>query len=117
LDDHGKQTLGHKPLIGALCRLKDDRAIEPLAERLGDFFDRRDAGEALKVFGLAAEKAVLRQIHHSDPQVKATVCEILAAIGTAESLPVLEAVAAGRDRLVVPKAQEAIRVIKARNKG
>jgi hypothetical protein len=117
LDDRGKDSLGHQPIIEALRRLKDERAIEPLAERLGNFFDRKEAGEALKAFGPAAEKAVLKQIHHSDSQVQMIVCEILAAIGTAESLPILEAVAAGRDQLVVPKARDAIRVIKARNKG
>ena len=47
------------PAIRALGRLKDERAIEPIAERLEDGWERGEAMEALKKFGPAAEEAVL----------------------------------------------------------
>ncbi len=102
----------------ALGRIKDERAAEPLAERLEDFFDRHDAAEALKQMGPVAEKAVLARLNHHDWQVRQPVCEILQVIGTKQSIPALEKVAADNNQqtriLVAPKAREALQAIKAR---
>ncbi len=98
----------------ALGRLKDERAAEPLAERLEEFFDRHDAAEALKSMGTIAEKAVLARLNHHDWQVSTTVCEILGAVGTKQSIPPLEKVAAAGDHMVVDSAKKALQSIKAR---
>jgi HEAT repeat protein len=105
----------------ALGRLKDERAAEPIAERLEDFFDRHGAEEALKQMGLVAEKAVLARLDHPDWQVRIAVCDVLGVIGTRQSIPPLEkVVAAGKDpfsgqnHFVAKKAEEAIKAIKAR---
>lgn len=114
-----KETRGDA--MKALGRLKDARAAEPIAARLGEFFDRHDAEEALKAMGPIAEKAVLARLNHHEWGVRISVCDILAAIGTKQSLPALEKVAAagkdirsGQNHIVGMKAQEAITAIKAR---
>jgi predicted Zn finger-like uncharacterized protein len=107
--------------MNALGRIKDERAAEPIADRLEDFFDRHEAAEALKRMGPIAEKAVLAHLNHHEWMVQQVVCDILAAIGTKQSIPALEkVVAAGKDpfsgekHLAANFAQQAIRAIKAR---
>lgn len=108
-------------VIKALGRLKDERAIEPIAQRLEEFAERDAAIEALKAMGPAAEKAVLARLDHDDWQVRQAACEILIKIGTRQSIPALEKVAAagkgfgaGFNHFVTQKAEAAIRAIKAR---
>jgi HEAT repeat protein len=105
----------------ALGRLKDERAAEPIAERLEEFFDQHEAAEALKQMGPVAEKAVLARLNHHDLHVRITACDILAVIGTQKSIPPLEkVVAAGKDpfageaHLVAMKAEQAIKSIRSR---
>jgi predicted Zn finger-like uncharacterized protein len=114
-----KQTRGD--VMKALGHLKDERAAEPLAARLEDFFDQHFAEEALKEMGTIAEKAVLARLNHHDLQVRMAVCRVLAAIGTNQSIPALEkAVAAGKDpfagenHFVAMEAKRTIQAIKAR---
>ena len=98
----------------ALGRLKDERAIEPLAAGLEDFFDQGPAKEALKAFGPGAEKAVAQRLNHKDQQVRTRACEVLQEIGTRASIPALEKAVASNDFFVSPKAKEAIQAIQAR---
>jgi predicted Zn finger-like uncharacterized protein len=105
----------------ALARLKDERAVEPIAERLDELFDRHNAAEALKAMGPMAEKAVLARLNHHDWMVRQTACEILGAIGTKQSIAPLEkVVAAGKDpfsgpnHIVAKFAEQAIQAIKTR---
>jgi HEAT repeat protein len=98
----------------ALGRLKDERAIEPVAERLEEFFDRHDAAEALQAIGPAAEKAVIKRLHHRDMRVREAAIEIIQVIGTSESIPALEKVVAENDFFLTDTAKEAIQTIKAR---
>jgi predicted Zn finger-like uncharacterized protein len=114
-----KETRGEA--MKALGRLKDERAAEPLAERLEELFDRHDAEEALKSMGPIAEKAVLARLNHHDFQLRITVCEVLAAIGTKQSIAPLEKVIdAGKDIgsgeafIVGHRAKEALKAVKAR---
>jgi hypothetical protein len=100
--------------IKALGRLKDERAIEPIADRLEEFFDRRAASEALKQMGPAAEDAVLKRLNHPDDQVCMAACDILKAIGTKRSLPALEKLMAGGNFLRTGRAKKAIQAITAR---
>jgi hypothetical protein len=114
-----KETRGEA--MKALGRLKDERAAEPIAERLEELSDSHRAAEALKSMGPVAEKAVLARLNHHDLQVRITVCEILGAIGTKQSIAPLEKViAAGKDIsdgiafIVAHRAKEALKAIKAR---
>jgi predicted Zn finger-like uncharacterized protein len=108
-DEHARSAA-----IQALGRLKDERAVEPLAERLENFFSRHDAEEALKAMGPMAEKAVIPRLRHHDDGVRGSACEVLRAIGTKESLPALQVVVDEKNFFISPKAEEAIRAIKAR---
>jgi HEAT repeat protein len=98
----------------ALGRLKDERAIEPIAQRLEEFFDRMAATEALQNMGPIAEEAVLKRLNHHDVQVGWAVCDILKAIGTKKSLPALEKVVAGSNLAMRQKAKDAMQAITAR---
>lgn len=109
-----KQKESRGAAMKALGHLKDERAIEPIADRLEDFFDRGPAAEALKKMGPAAENAVLKQMNHTDNQVRLTACDILKTIGTAKSLPALRRAVAEGDFFLKPKAEETIKAIKAR---
>jgi predicted Zn finger-like uncharacterized protein len=100
--------------IRALGRLKDERAIEPIAERLEDFFERGDAAEALKKFGPAAEEAMILRLRHTDDQVRQAACDVLKVIGTKRSLPILQKIAAENEFFLSPKAKEAIKAIELR---
>jgi HEAT repeat protein len=68
----------------ALGRLKDERAIAPLAARLPDFFDRGAAGRALEGFGPAAEKEVLKYAFHKDGGCRDEARRLLKLCGTKE---------------------------------
>lgn len=103
-------------IFHVLARLKDERACEPIALYLEDLPSRHDAAEALKAMGSIAEKAVLKRLDKPDPFLRQQVCEILAAIGTKESLPALQKVVAENDFVVSGHAQRAIRAIKSRQK-
>lgn len=105
-----------RAIFHALARLQDERACEPIAVYLEDFPSRHDAAEALKAMGPIAEKAALKRLEHPDQFLRQEVCDILAVIGTKESLPALEKVAAQNDFVVSGKAQTAIQAIKARQK-
>jgi HEAT repeat protein len=100
--------------IKALGPLKDERAAEPITKSLEDFFEQGEAVAALKKMGPAAEKAVLALLNHPDAGRRGQACDILKVIGTRQSLPLLEKVAAANDFFVSPAAKEAIRAIQAR---
>ena len=106
-----KETRGEA--MKALGRLKDERAVEPIAARLEEFFDLHAAEEALKQMGPMAEKAVLARLNHHQWHTRIAVCRILKAIGTKQSIPALEN-AAANDFHISLQAKEAIQAIKAR---
>jgi HEAT repeat protein len=109
-----RQKETRKVAIAALGRLKDERAVEPIADRLEDFFDRRDAIQALESIGPAAEAAIIPRLHHHDREVRLAACEVLKVIGTRNSLAALEKVVAENNFFVSPKAKDAIQTITAR---
>jgi predicted Zn finger-like uncharacterized protein len=100
--------------IRALGRLKDERAVEPIADRLEDFFERGEAVEALKKMGPAAEEAMIQRLRHTDGGVRQAACDVLKVVGTKRSLPILQKVAAENDFFLSPKAKEAIKAIELR---
>lgn len=105
---------GRPSTIKALGRLKDERAIEPIADRLEDFFDRGEAVKALKNMGAMAEEAVIKRLQHPENDVRKAACDILKTIGTNKSIPALQKVVAEKNFFLTRPAEEAIRVIKAR---
>jgi hypothetical protein len=104
-----------KAVMHALVRFKDERACEPLAQRLEDIADRQEAVAALKAMGPMAEKAVLKQLESPDHWVSWEACKVLRVIGTKESLPALQRAAERGEAFVPDEARGAIRAIQARS--
>jgi hypothetical protein len=104
-----------REVMQALGKLKDERAIDPLVQQLckgiGPF--REEASAALKSIGSGAEKAVAQCLKHQNFVVQREACEILAVIGTEQSIPALKA-AAAPTQSVPHDAQKAINAINAR---
>jgi HEAT repeat protein len=100
--------------VETLGRLKDARAIETIVEYLPNAAVRDKASWALKNFGATAEAKVAAALRHKDPDVRREACLILKAIGTASSLPALQAVMNDDSKAVVEAAADAIRVINKR---
>jgi hypothetical protein len=57
---------------------------------------------------------MIQRLNHNDRDVRLAACEVLKVVGTRQSLPALEKVAAEKDFFLKPKAEEAIKTIKAR---
>ena len=86
----------------------------------------REVATALQAFGPAAEKAVLRRLQSPGTQngpidgwsdrenVRQSACEILAVIGTTESIPALKAELARKEFRTERVAAMAIRAIESR---
>jgi HEAT repeat protein len=100
--------------IKALGKLKDERAIEPMAKRLTDGFDRMVLKDTLKVFGSKAEKAVAGYLKHTDWVVRMEACNILKEIGTKASRAALLKASRDSNGLVKQRAKEALQVIGTR---
>jgi HEAT repeat protein len=104
--------------IIALGRIKDERALGALIEKLRLGGERSEAIRALIAFGPAAEKPLIPRVNDADAWLSAGVCEVLKEVGTPASLPALEELAGKKDDLLaVPRAREAIQAIRARHKG
>ncbi len=101
--------------IRTLGRLKDERAVAPLAQRLTHFFDRDHAARALIAMGPVSEKHVLSGLSNQDATVRKLVCSILAEVGTKASLTALKRTVRGDpDQTVAAAALVAVNVITAR---
>lgn len=98
-----------------LGKLKDERAVEPLANLLEDFALRGPAAEALRSIGSAAEDGLAAYVTHPDPDVRREVCKILADVGTMKSVPELFKLEHDPDRGVYREADQAIRKIRFRH--
>jgi HEAT repeat protein len=68
--------------IHTLGRLKDNRAVEPLAHRLTHFFDREHAAQALREMGPMAEAAVLKYFHNPDNAARESARRIIQGFHT-----------------------------------
>lgn len=99
-----------------LPTFKDERSVEPIAQGLKDFAERRHAAAALVALGPMAEKAVLPYLSTGDEFLKRDVCDILAEIGTKASVPALEESAKGKQPLAVQAAKKALARIAERTK-
>ena len=70
----------------ALGTLKDERAVDPLARRLDNFFDRQHASDALAELGPIAENAVLKFFNHQDNQTRTLARTLLQQYQTKSEL-------------------------------
>jgi predicted Zn finger-like uncharacterized protein len=68
--------------IETLAKLRDERAVTALADRLTSIEDRVAAGKALQDIGPPAEKPVLRFAFHPDHGTRRDAREILKKLGT-----------------------------------
>jgi predicted Zn finger-like uncharacterized protein len=104
-DDHG---VVEETLI-VLGKFKDGSAAQAIAEKFPQFHFRRQAGQALKDIGPAAEEAVVPLLNNPDHGVRVEACKILKAIGTtAISQPTLVQLAEGDDRNLAQEARNAL---------
>jgi hypothetical protein len=118
LDDKSFYTFEHKTLFQALADLRDDRAIEPVAEKInGDPFGAEEAVRCLEVFGPKAEDALLKRPLPNFPQVTKKMVEFLGRYGTKKSLPQLRILQKHPSALFLqPELDQAIETINQRGK-
>jgi hypothetical protein len=100
--------------VRALGKLKDPRAIEPLAAAVPIPFLRHEANVALKEFGTAAEKPVLKLLDHPERDVRFEACDILKVCGTPASIRALAKQAEDPDPGLSRCAKDAIQAINGR---
>lgn len=102
-------------VVEALGRIKDKRAIEPLAELIArGEMDRSQAAEALGKFGPAAEDAALGLLKEKGLETRREACRILGRVGTERSLKALQEAMIDRDDNLRQAASEAVGEIRKR---
>ncbi len=118
LDDPvNKDIFLKKRVLVALGKLKDPKAIVPIIAQLNNFSVRREAVEGLKSFGSAAEPELLKALAAAkDWQTQQVICDVLKDIGTARSLPQLDALAQSGHVFVKGRAQTAAVAIRGSGK-
>lgn len=102
--------------VKALGKLKDERAIQPLADLIarGGSMYGQDASAALMNIGAPAEKAVIGLLNERNAETQRQACSILQQIGTGESLDALQKLVGDSEQQTSQAAVEAIRAIKQR---
>jgi HEAT repeat protein len=108
-----------KSAMEVLGKLKDERAVLPIALRLIDFFDRQTASNTLKGMGPIVEiPDVVNGLRNKDAAIRLEVCRILGAAGTSKSVTELERVArTDKNKEVASAAAAALKTIEDREKG
>jgi HEAT repeat protein len=100
--------------ITALGKHPDQRGAEAVAQHMSDTQTRRQAGQALRSMGAAAEAAVAPLLDHADWIVQLEAAKILGAIGTEKSIAPLEAFRANSRGSGIAEADKAIKAIRER---
>lgn len=108
----GQARSANPRIYEVLGKLKDPRALAPVAAMLPNVHKRRVARQVLEAYGSKAEGEVAIYLTNKDVGTRMEACKILGMIGTAESLPALEKAKA--DFFLKRDAEEAIRQIKGR---
>jgi len=104
-----------RELMDGLRRLKDSRAIEPLADLVArGGFDAQGATEILGSFGPAAEEAALQLLKERNLETRRYACDILRQVGGARSLEPLKAQMLERDQNLNQAATTAARAVQDR---
>jgi HEAT repeat protein len=86
-----------KASLQILAKLKDPKAIEPVARLLGNKALAHEAARMLIETGPAAEKAVIAVAKSGDQEALSGAMTVLDKIGTAECIPVVIQAAASND--------------------
>jgi hypothetical protein len=116
-DEFSLQTNEARHLgMEALGRLKDERGVAPVAQRLSNIHDRSFASKALIAMGPMAEKEVARYLENKDAGIQREACRILKMIGTKASIPALEAASKNRNRMMANAAKDALNAVQTRAK-
>ncbi len=103
-----------RPILDILARLKDERALQPIAMLLLDTSSRSSASRCLIEFGPAAEEIVLKGFEYQDVLLAIECCRILQEIGTEKSFDTLLRLTRVRDPSLRAAAQRAGQAITAR---
>jgi hypothetical protein len=101
--------------ITALGKHPDERGAEAVAQHMSSTQTRRQAGQALRSMGAAAEAAVAPLLDHTDWIVRLEAAKILGAIGTEKSIAPLEAFRANSRGSGITEADKAIKAIRERH--
>lgn len=101
-------------VMNTLGRLKEAKAVEPIAARLASYQDRVVASRVLQEMGSVAEAAVSKRLKHEEWQARYEACKILGKIGTKKSVPALKKALDDSNPLVQSTAQRAIAEIEGR---
>jgi HEAT repeat protein len=115
-------ALGHQDVftrreaLKVIGRFHDERALGPVMRCFKDFHTREDAKTALRAMGSLAEKDVLALLTGDDVFLKVDAIKTLKDIGTATSVPALNAAAASNNVFLTGPAQDALTAIAARAK-
>jgi hypothetical protein len=107
---------GRKEAVKALGRFRDEKVVKALIPCLKDHFVRGPAEQALRQIGPFAESEILPLLNLKDLGLKPVVIKLLKDIGTQQSVPALEAIAATNNIILAPPAREALNAISARTK-
>ncbi len=100
--------------IQLLSQLPTEEGAAALATRLTNIHDRPRAGDALRKMGSVGEKAARPYVKFGDTATKAEACKVLAAVGTAQSIPDLKMAAADPAPEVARAAKDALDAIARR---
>ena len=102
-------------VVQALGRLKDKRAIQPLADLIAYGNNASHAaGEALAEFGPIVEETALELLKEKHADTRRHACQILQRSGTAKSIEPLQQMIATGDPNLIHSATEALRGIRTR---
>lgn len=77
----GRTTRVRHQIMELLSKLRDERAIPPLAQRLTVVTDRTQASAALQPFGPAAAKEVAKYLDHPDRNTREEAARLLKSLG------------------------------------
>jgi hypothetical protein len=101
--------------IQSLGRIKDERAVEPLARQMADpnASVHNDAVRALRQMGSIAEVEVIKYLNSDDVRTRERACQVLQIIGTKKSVRALTRAATGK-LASSRSAQAALKAINAR---
>ena len=100
--------------IGALGKLKDPTAIEPISRCLSDKFCHSEIVKVLAEFGPAAEPPALRALASKDASTRLGACEVLQRVGTKQSVAALQAATRDSDTWVKSAAERALKSVNRR---
>jgi hypothetical protein len=101
--------------MDALAPRKSALAADAVAKCLPENQVRQQAIQALKSMGEVAEGPVLSLLKNPEWSVRMSACDVLAEIGTSQSIEALKAATNDENGIVKMKAQDALKSIEARS--